>query len=281
MTSYKQRTLDFLNIEWANYVERFNRWPAEYGLERVIEQGYPRFRDMLAHILAWWEEAMPIILAIAENREYERKKYDFDVFNAAAIEKYKDWEEKEFFAHFEKTRQKAAGDLGSMNEAAWENRRVRVWVNGVFISHAREHLVALSRFLLLDTLQNEWSVYIEKFNQLEDQAGFLKKQGFDSLHDLLAHVIGWWQDGERNVSGILKDPSFKWEEHEADAFNTEVVKKYKNTSEADLRDLFENSRLSLIKLGSELPETAFTNKEIENWLAADVIEHLDQHAMDG
>src|SRR6185295_19753498 len=113
MSSYKQRTLDFLDIEWATYIERFNRWPAEYGAQRVKDQGYPRFRDMLAHILAWWEEAMPIILALAENREYERKKYDFDIFNAAAVAKYKDWDEQELLAHYEKTRQKAAADLRS------------------------------------------------------------------------------------------------------------------------------------------------------------------------
>src|SRR5688500_4716519 len=147
MTSYKQRTLDFLEIEWATYIERFNRLPWDEGAKRVKKQGYEQFRDMLAHILAWWEEAMPIILAIAEEREYERKKYDFDVFNAAAVAKYRDWDEKELLAHFEKTRQKTAADLRSMNDAAWENRRVRAWVNGVFISHAREHLVALSRFL--------------------------------------------------------------------------------------------------------------------------------------
>src|SRR4030042_3690243 len=119
MSSYKRRTLDFLEVEWATYIERFNRWPAEYGAERVREQGYESFRDMLAHILSWWEEAMPIILAIAEGREYERKKYDFDVFNAAAIARNKDWDEKEFLGHFEKTRQKAAGDLRSMKGAAW------------------------------------------------------------------------------------------------------------------------------------------------------------------
>ena len=61
---------------------------------------------MLAHILAWWEEGLPIILAIAEEREYERKKYDFDVFNAEAVAKYKSWDEAEFLAHFESTRQK-------------------------------------------------------------------------------------------------------------------------------------------------------------------------------
>ena len=155
MTNLKQRTIDFLEIEWAAYVKRFHRLPVDVGAKRVKAQGYEQFRDMLAHILTWWEEAMPIILAIAEEREYERKKYDFDVFNAEAVAKYKNWDEAEFLAHFEKTRQNAVTSLTSMNEAAWENRRVRSWVNGIFIHHAREHLVALSRFLAVDTLENE------------------------------------------------------------------------------------------------------------------------------
>src|SRR5512133_2378684 len=106
MTSFKQRTLNFLEIEWATYIERFNRLPAAEGRKRVNEQGYEQFRDMLAHILAWWEEGMEIILAIAEEREYERKKYDFAVFNAEAVAKYKIWDENELLARFEQTRLK-------------------------------------------------------------------------------------------------------------------------------------------------------------------------------
>jgi len=279
MSDYKQRTLDFLELEWATYIERFNRWPAEYGAQRVKDQGYARFRDMLAHILAWWEEAMPIILALAENREYERKKYDFDIFNAAAVAKYKDWDEQELLTHYEKTRQKAAADLRSMNDAAWENRRVRNWINGVFIDHAREHLVALGRFLAIDTLENEWSEYIGRFDRLENKEEFLKKQGFASFHDILAHVIGWWEEGERIIGGIVEDPNFKWQEHDADAYNTELVAKYKSVPESDLKDRFENMRQRFLKLVNGLPEDAFINQDIESWLAADVVEHFDKHAL--
>ena len=98
--SYKQRVIDFVEIEWATYIERFNRLPELDGSQRVRRQGYDRFRDMLAHILAWWEDVMAIVLAIAENREFEKKKYDFDAFNAEAVSKYKAWDEAEFLAHF-------------------------------------------------------------------------------------------------------------------------------------------------------------------------------------
>lgn len=279
--SYKQRTIDFIEIEWATYIERFNRLPVDEGMKRVKAQGYERFRDMLAHVLAWWEEAMPIILAIAEEREYERRKYDFDVFNAEAIAKYKGWDEAEFLTHFEKMRQKAAADLRSMNEAAWENRRVRSWVNGVFIHHAREHLVALSRFLVLDTLQNEWAMYIEKFEKVKDQDAFLKKQGVENFREMLGHVIAWWQEGERIVTGIWKDPNFKWQDVDTDAFNAELIAKYKKLSDAEVQKQFESKRQDMIKLVNDLPEDAFANSDIEGWLAADVVEHFDEHAING
>ena len=278
MSNLKQRTLNFLEIEWGTYIERFNRWPADYGLKRVNDQGYGQFRDMLAHILAWWDEGMGIILAIAEEREYERKKYDFDEFNAAAVAKYKDWNEAEFLAHFEKTRQNAVTSLKSMNETAWENRRVRTWINGIFINHAREHLVASSRFLILDTLQNEWGAYIENFEKVEDKDTFLKNQGVENFSELLGHVIGWWEDCERIIGGILKNPNSKWQIHDTNTFNAELIVKYKKLSDVEVQKEFESKRLGLIKLVNDLPEDAFINKDIESWLAADVVEHFEEHA---
>lgn len=279
MQTYKQRTLDFLEIEWATYIERFNRWPAEVGHKRVNEQGYKQFRDMLAHVLAWWDEGMGIILAIAEEREYERKKYDFDVFNAEAVAKYKDWDEAEFLALFEQTRQKAANSLRTMNEAAWENRRVRGWVDGIFIEHAREHLVALSRFLLLDTLENGWATYVEDFNQLDNEKKkeFVARQGLENFHDLLAHIVGWWEQGAVIVNGILNEPGFTWQDPNTDEFNVELTKKYSTWSYADLLKHYEATRVGMIELASKLPDDAFLNTDIEGWLAADVVGHYDGH----
>lgn len=279
MPNFKQRTLNFLEIEWATYIERFNRWPVDYGLKRVNEQGYAQFRDMLAHILAWWDEGMGIILAIAEEREYERKKYDFDVFNGEAVAKYKNWNEAEFLARFEKTRQRAVADLKSMNEAAWENKRVRNWINGIFIGHAREHLVASSRFLVLDTLQNEWKTWFEDFEKIEDKDAFLKKQGVENFRELLGHVIGWWEESERIITGILKEPDFKWQNHDTNTFNAELIVKYKKLSDTEVQKQFESKRLDMIMLANNLPEDAFTNRDIESHLAADVVGHFDEHSI--
>ena len=279
----RQRVLDYVNIEWSTYIERFNRLPKEVQEKRVKTMGYESFRDMLAHILAWWEEGMPIVLAIAEDRPFERRKYDFDVFNAEAVAKYKPWDEKEFLAHFEKTRQKMAEDLRSMKEAAFENRRVKGWLNGIFIHHAREHLVTVSRFIVLDMLKNEWATYSDDFNALdEDQKkDFLSKHGFGSFHDVLAHVIGWWEESARIIAGVLDSPSFTWENRDADAYNAELVKNYSKWTDSDLFKHYEAVRVVLLELTAELPEDAFLNKDIEQWLMDDIVGHYDEHPISG
>jgi hypothetical protein len=275
----KQRAIDYVEFEWGTYTERFNRLPKEEQNKRVQTMGYETFRDLLGHILAWWEEGMGIILAIAEDRPFERKKYDFDAFNAEAVAKYKSWDEREFMAHFENTRQKMAADLKSMNEAAFENRRVRAWLRGSILHHAREHLAALSRFLVVDMLENDWATYIEDFQCLEPekQQEFLAKQGFQNFHDLLAHIIGWWEEGARVINGILDSPSFTWQDPDVDSFNAELTQKFSSWSDDDLFKHYQSLRLALIDLVERLPEDAFLNKDIESWLAADVVEHYDEH----
>jgi hypothetical protein len=281
MAITKQRTLDFMEHEWGTYVERFQRLPNEVQEQRVRNMGFESFRDLLAHILAWWEEGMGVIHTIAEEREFERKKYDFDAFNAEAVAKYKPMDESQFMALFEKTCREMTADLKAMNEAVFENRRVQNWLNGIIFLHAREHLVALSRFLTLDVLQNEWSEYVEKFNKLnaDKQKEFLVRQGVESFHDMLAHILGWWEEGARIITGILEKPDFKWTEHDVDRFNVILKRKFEPWSDEDLLEYFEIIRLTLIEMVSDLSDEAFLHADIEDWLATDVVEHYDEHAV--
>ena len=279
----KQRALDYVEHEWGTYVERFHRLPQDEQKIRLEENGYESLRDLLAHILAWWDEGMGIILSIAEDRPFERKKYDFDAFNAEAVAKYKPWDENEFIAYFEETRQKMSGNLMSLDEAVFENRRVNAWLRAVILAHAREHLLTLSRFLVLDMLKNDWKTYIDDYDRLEPekQQEFLSKQGFENFHDLLAHIIGWWEEGARIINGILDSPSFTWEDHDVDGFNRELTEKFSAWSDDDLFKHYESLRLALIDLVERLPEDAFRNKDIEGWLAEDIVEHYDEHPIPG
>lgn len=283
MPTGKQRALDYMEQEWGTYVDRFRRLPQEEQINRLRETGYESLRDLLAHILAWWEEGMGIILAVAQDRPFERKKYDFETFNAQAIAKYRHWDEDEFMSHFEGMRRTMGMDLKSLDEAVFEHRRVNAWLRAVILAHAREHLITLNRFLVLDMLQNDWATYIEDFQRLdpERQREFLSKQGFENFHDLLAHIIGWWEEGARIINGILDSPAFTWQDHDVDSFNRELTVKFSTWSDDDLFKHYESLRLALIDLVERLPEDAFRNRDIEGWLAEDVVEHYDEHPIPG
>jgi hypothetical protein len=281
VSNLKQRILKLLKEEWGTYIERFDRLPPDEKIRRVKEQGFESLRDLLAHILAWWEEGQRVVLALAEGREMPHKAYNDDAFNAEAVKQYKPWNEAEFFAHFETTRRNMESSLGSMPDAAFENRRIASWLYANFIEHAREHIVALSRALVMDTLENEWAGYIERFNQLDSgtQREFLSRQGFENFRDIVAHVIGWWEETMHVVNRTMEKPGYTWEDRDVDAFNAELVRKFSSLSEKDLALHYENARRSLLGLVKALSDDAFRNQDIESWLASDAVRHFDDHAL--
>src|SRR5690606_30971127 len=162
----------------------------------------------------------------------------------------------------------------------FDDKRIQGRINGIFIHHAREHLVALSKFLTLDTLEHEWGTFVAKFDASEKKDDYLRKQGLARFEDMLAHVVAWWDEGVAAVKGALKDPSFVYKgPADTDAYNAEIVAKYQGMGSNELRTLFEQKRLEMIELVRGLPESAFEHPTIEEWLAADVVEHFDEHDM--
>jgi hypothetical protein len=61
----------------------------------------------------------------------------------------------------------------------------------------------------------------------------------------------------------------------------ELTKKFSAWSDEDLFAHYETVRLALIELTADLPDDAFLNKDIEGWLAADVVGHYDEHPIPG
>ena len=132
---------------------------------------------------------------------------------------------------------------------------------------------------VIHVLEGYWGVYVDQFNALssEAQAEFLDKQGYETFHDLLAHIVGWWEEGLRVITGILEEPGFTYKDRDIDSYNQELVEKYRSWSDKDLLLHYENVREAMLDLVAELPEDALTNKDIRGWLYADVIEHLEDH----
>ena len=100
----RQSVLDLLNGDWANYVAGFQGLSPEEKNAFLEKQGYKRLADLLAHIVAWWEEGMRAILRYKADPAARQPEIDVDSFNARAVEAVRAVTEAEEIRVFEETR---------------------------------------------------------------------------------------------------------------------------------------------------------------------------------
>ncbi len=77
-----------LNDGWGAYVARYRMLSPAEQQQWLAAQGYPRFSDLLAHIVAWWVDGQQVIAHVAADPAYPLRDYDVDSFNAGAVAQY-------------------------------------------------------------------------------------------------------------------------------------------------------------------------------------------------
>jgi len=133
--------------------------------------------------------------------------------------------------------------------------------------------------MLLDNLDSDWKTYQQAFLKLDEPARklFLSTQGYASFHDLLAHILAWWEEAVLVIASILEMRELPQKEYDLDAFNEVAIEKYRSWTEADLQIQFENLRQELINLVADLPPDSLSNKRIRGWLDACLLDHYKVH----
>lgn len=134
-----QQLLDNLNKDWESYPDRFREMDPVQQAIFLQEQGYASFHDLLAHIVAWWEEAIKIVDAIMDMEELPARQYDLDAFNADAIKNYKSWKDADLLFHYENLRQALIDLVVDLPENGLENQRVNGWLNACLVEHFHMH----------------------------------------------------------------------------------------------------------------------------------------------
>jgi uncharacterized damage-inducible protein DinB len=264
---------------WGRFANAFGRLPAAEQTDFLKGQGYDSMRDMLVHVAVWWEEARGIIRDRIEQRERPARKYDFDEFNAASLKRFQETPETEFMRWYESERQEMIALVSGLSEEQLRARRIYGWLDGVILTHLKEHGVDAPRFLIIDALEREWADYPKDFRNLasEKQTAFVAKQGFARFQDLAAHIMAWWEQGIGVIEGSsTEDPS---DEADIDAFNAEAVQRWGKMEEAEVLAQYERTRLALRDLVDTLPEEVYSRPNAQMWLRADILAHYYEHAI--
>jgi hypothetical protein len=142
-------------------------------------------------------------------------------------------------------------------------------------------MAEITREQALDVIQNDWATYVEDFQSFSPaaQAEFLSRQGYGSLSALLAHIIAWWQDGQRVIVSLRDNPDFAPPDYDMDAFNAQAVARFQSRGEPSILDTFEQARAGWISFIEDLPASAFQNQHIAHRLYMELVFHLQEHAL--
>jgi hypothetical protein len=129
--------IDTLHREWGDYLKGFAGLTETMQAAFLKKQGFDRFRDVLAHVVAWWEHGIGVIESSASEDSGEVD--DVDSFNAEAVERFSLLEEPQVVAKYEDTRLALASLVDMLPDEVLSQPRVRSWLRADVIDHYYEH----------------------------------------------------------------------------------------------------------------------------------------------
>ena len=141
--------------------------------------------------------------------------------------------------------------------------------------------IELTREQILYILENDWATYVERIQHSSPaaQAEFLVRQGYNCLTDLLAHILAWWEEGQRVIKNLCDTSDFALPDYDVDAFNAQAVERFHHWSERAILESFERARAGWVSFIENLPDSAFENKKITHRLYLELLFHMQEHAL--
>lgn len=148
ITLTRQDVLNILQAEWATYVKQFRCLSPEAQTTFIAEQGFARFADLLAHIVAWWEIGHHSIEKFCIDPKFQPEEYDVDAVNAEAVAKAEGLNENSVVESFEKMRGFLYEYVKALPDNAFENEKVINQINMELIDHLSDHDIPISQNIL-------------------------------------------------------------------------------------------------------------------------------------
>jgi len=139
MTAARQEVLDTLNGPWATYLNDFSNLPEERKEEFLSKQGFTRFRDLVAHVAAWFDETYTAAKGYSADPAYKHPDFDVDAYNADAVTRYGAMKEEDVWAAFEASRLRLVELTNSLSDDALDHPGIQEWLGGDVVEHYLEH----------------------------------------------------------------------------------------------------------------------------------------------
>lgn len=131
--------LDMLEREWGSSLERYKALTEEDQKVFMAKQGFGSFREVIAHIIAWWEDGLAAIDALSKDKGYHHPERDTDTVNAEAVKAFGKLDESEVWKKFELTRQRLLELAINLRPEIFDHKDVQAWLRADVLEHYYEH----------------------------------------------------------------------------------------------------------------------------------------------
>jgi|WetSurMetagenome_2_1015567.scaffolds.fasta_scaffold586740_1 hypothetical protein len=135
----KSAAMNCLEKDWPEFAARFESLAPEAKEKFLQRQGFANFSALLAHINAWWGEALANIQALSENPGVQLQTYDVDRFNAEAVEAAGGKTGPEVARDFEENRKRLLRAVADVNETLVPNPEMQKQFYWMITNHYAEH----------------------------------------------------------------------------------------------------------------------------------------------
>ena len=135
----RAQLIDRLENSWRPFVARFYCLALQAQQAYLSKQGYAAFPDLLAHVIAWWRDGVNVIAELRQDPSLALPDYDVDVFNAAAVQKFKLMGKDEVIQAYEAQRQAMVDLVKALPEAELNYGNVNLRLYYEILMHWTEH----------------------------------------------------------------------------------------------------------------------------------------------
>lgn len=135
----RTQLLAVLEDDWDTYMMRFHLLPPDRQEFWLARQGYARFADLLAHIIAWWAAGLADVAAMVADPDYRQQDYDVDAFNARAVAEAAAMGEATVIEQFESQRVQWLMLVTDLTDEALATQQIADRLQMELIGHLKEH----------------------------------------------------------------------------------------------------------------------------------------------
>jgi hypothetical protein len=135
----RKELMQCLTLEWEDFITRIEQLSEPEQREYLARQGYPSFKSLLAHLIAWWRVGIEVIHHHLSDPSYTHPPMDVDAFNNAIIASVEGIPSAEVLADFQTARRQMLDLISSLSDTDLANPKINLQLLIEVVEHLHEH----------------------------------------------------------------------------------------------------------------------------------------------